>query len=310
MKLTGILVLTITVLLISPGCADKQFELEQLASVFSEIPVVPILFPTAETGVPIGSATVIGDRELLLSPHQLHDLAGTNPDLPKGPVLVDNCFWIYSIVQRVDGPTDASGWVIIRLSKLGDYSREELRQIPIMAERTEEELDRLLDAERRLHRELREIPESVKFDFKCGIPKNKSVAVAYSQTVLDDRIIKYYNPRVKYRRRFRLGCVHRPLVCPDARLEEFLLIKAKQPIPQGASGSPAYILGNDNKTVVIIGIAGGVMARGDPNDQILQMIRRPHELTLPLNTQDSESIKIKEAKDHVIVLDSFKAGKG
>ncbi len=308
MKLTGILVLTITVLLISPGCVDKQFELEQLASVFSEIPVVPILFPTAETGVPIGSATVIGDRELLLSPHQLHDLAGTNPDLPKGPVLVDNCFWIYSIVQRVDGPTDASGWAIIRLSKLGDYSRDELRQIPIIAERTDEELNRLVNAERRFQCELPEVPESVKFDFRRDIPRHRSVAVAYLQTVLDRRKLKFYDPDLRYQRKFRLGCVYKPLVCPDARLEEFLLIKAKQPIPQGASGSPAYILGDDNKTVVIIGIAGGAMARGDPNDQVLQMIRRPHELDLPLNVEDSDGNK--EAKDDVTVLDSFKAGEG
>ncbi len=177
-----------------------------------------------------------------------------------------------------------------------------------MAERTDEELDILLDAERRFQCELPEIPEFVEFDFRCGIPRHRSVAVAYLQTTLNSGKVNCHDPDLRYRRRFRLACAYRPLACSDARLEEFLLTKAKQPIPQGASGSPAYILGDDNKTVVIIGIAGGVMARGDPNNQILQMIRRPHELDLPLNVGDGDGIT--EAKDDVTVLDSFKAGEG
>ncbi len=70
MRHTKTLVLSIIASVSSVGCVDKQLELEQLASVLSEIPVVAVLFPTSEKKMPGGSATVIGDRELLLSPHQ------------------------------------------------------------------------------------------------------------------------------------------------------------------------------------------------------------------------------------------------
>ncbi len=303
MRRTKTLALSIIVSVSLIGCTEKRLEMEQLASMFSEIPVVPIMFPANGPKVTLGSATVVGNRELLLSPHQLGEPAGKNPDLPDGPILVDNCLWLYSVAQRVDGPTDASGWAIIRLSKLDDYSREELRQIPIIAERTDEELNGLLDAEWRLQCELPEIPEFVEFDFEREIPRHKSVAIAYTQTVLDGRKLKYYDPDLRYKRKFCLGSIYSPSVYPEERLEEFLLLETKQSVPMGASGSPAYILKDDNKTAVIVGINGGRIKYDPPQERTFRLIRRPHELALPLKEDG-----VKKAKAHFSIYDLFKAG--
>ncbi len=284
MRQTTVFVLAVLFCSIPLGCSEHPFELGELKFVFSEIPVVPILFPGEGKKVSLGSATVVGDRKLLLSPHLIPRPTVSNTRLPNGPILVDNCLWLYSIDRQVDGPTDASGWAIISLTKLGDYSREELKLIPVLAARTEKELDRLLAAEDRFQCELPEISESVKFDFECRIPSHKSVAIACVQIIPNDRKLRYYNPDLRYFRKPCLGRIYKPLIQPDVRLREFSLLKTEQSIPAEASGAPAYILGDDYKTAIIVGINSGKIVYDEPREQYFQLIHRPHELRLPLNT--------------------------
>ncbi len=274
MKCTVILIPTIVVSVLPLGCVDNELEMKRLQAILPKIPVVSIVFPTEDKKNLDGSATVIGPRELLLSPHEL-------PPRDNGPVLVDSCLWVFSVTGRVNDPTEASGWATLRLTKLGEIPREELLKVPLFEGRNGFELDRLISAENELQCSLPEIPESIEFDFDMKIPPGTNTAIAYTQTRFDGTGFSAYKPDLKHDKIVSVGRVCKPLIYRESKLKEFLLLKMKHDPPHGASGSPAYILGEDGKTAVIVGIIGGSVFYKYPYKHVIDLIRRPHELELP-----------------------------
>jgi hypothetical protein len=233
---------------LAQGCAsvttsEQREAVEELAASYS-IPTVSVIFPAdqtivieGKTRIAAGSATILSRDRLLLTAHQV--------DAPTGVVAVDGIRTEYVEERRVDGPTDASGWSVLRLESPHGKSYAPLER-----------------------------------DYSTEIPVGATVAVVYCRVPTDGVVRPWWE--TDYERRIVWSRVSRPpRWFDDRRLEEFLIIDAHAELTFGTSGGTVLWLPSGAERPVVIGFNAGVMDIRDETDQIvhrLQLVRRPHEL--------------------------------